>query len=68
MFLGVNAKAKVTSTNFDKVHIYKYLHSTAKFNNAKMLAAPGQMVVLMNMIVVTTGESFYSGKIQSSAV
>lgn len=68
MYLGINSKATALSTNFDKVHIYKYLHNTAKFNNAKMLSAPGQMVVLMNMVVTLPGDTFYSGKIKSSTL
>ena len=67
MFLGINSKSGTNGNianagNFDKIYIYKYIHSSAKFINGVMLAAPGQLAVLRGMVVdKATGNSYYSG-------
>jgi hypothetical protein len=69
MFLGINAKSGTNGNianagNFDKIYIYKYVHSSAKFVNGVMLAAPGQLAVLRGMVVdKSTGNSYYSGQL-----
>lgn len=67
MYVGVNSKSVSAGGNFDKIHIYKYLHNQAKFVNAKMLSIPGQLAELKTMVVLpTSGDQFYAGRIQST--
>lgn len=64
MYMGINSKSTSAAGNFDKIHLYKYLHNQAKFQTAKMLAAKGQLAELVSMVVSTTnGDQFYAGRI-----
>ena len=68
MFMGINSKSAVGS-NFDKIYIYKYIHSSAKFVNAKMFSATGQLAVLKSMVIdKSNGYSFYSGQVIASSI
>jgi hypothetical protein len=68
VFFGINS-ASTTVDSFNKVHMYKYLHNSAKFVNAKMLGTnlPSDVIELRTMVVEkVTGDQFYAGRIQAS--
>lgn len=50
MYLALNSKSTALGS-FDKIHMYKYYHSSAKFINGKMLGAPGEVAILKGMVV-----------------
>ncbi len=68
MYLAINGASSTVGV-FNKISIFKYLHSAAKLVNAKMIGAPGEVLELKEMIInKNTGDQFYAGKIQASKI
>jgi|Laugresu1bdmlbsd_1035121.scaffolds.fasta_scaffold181276_1 hypothetical protein len=55
-YVGINSKASASSANFDKIYMYKYTHTTARYMYGKMLAAPGELAILKSMVIDTNGD------------